>query len=415
MKPFAPSKKINSFYPPQRTLMGPGPSEITPRVLASMSLPAIGYLDPVFVEMMDELKSLLRYVYQTANPLTFPASGPGSVGMEMCFVNMVSPGDKVIVCRNGVFGGRMIENVERCGGQPIVVDDTWGEPVDPQKLEDALKANPGAKIVAFVHAETSTGCASDAKTLVEIAHRHGALTIVDAVTSLGGSPLEVDAWNIDAIYSGSQKCLSCTPGLSPVSFSERVVELVKQRKEKVHSWFMDLGLILGYWGATTRTYHHTAPINGLFALHEALLLVKEEGLENAWARHQRHHLALKAGLEAMGMKFLVKEGARLPQMNAVLVPEGVNEAEVRKRLLLEFNLEIGAGLGPLAGKIWRFGLMGYSCKPENVMLCLSALGSVLSDMGYPVEVGMAEGAAHQSYASQHAHAAQRARKQSAAA
>jgi len=414
MKHYLPTKKITSFYPPQRTLMGPGPSEITPRVLAAMSLPAIGYLDPVFVDMMDELKSLLRYVYQTDNPLTFPASGPGSVGMEMCFVNMVSPGDKVIVCRNGVFGGRMIENVERCGGKAVIVEDTWGAPVEPQKLEDALKANRDTKIVAFVQAETSTGCESDARTLVEIAHRYDALTIVDAVTSLGGSPIKVDEWGIDAVYSGSQKCLSCTPGLSPVSFSERVVDRVKSRKEKVHSWFMDLNLILGYWGATTRTYHHTAPINGLFALHEALLLVREEGLENAWARHQRHHLALKAGLEAMGLQFLVREGSRLPQMNAVLVPEGVNEAEVRKRLLLEFNLEIGAGLGPLAGKIWRFGLMGYSCKPENVMLCLSALGSVLSDMGYAVEVGMAEGAAHQSYASQHAHAAQKARKRAVA-
>jgi alanine-glyoxylate transaminase / serine-glyoxylate transaminase / serine-pyruvate transaminase len=410
MKNYLPAKKINSFYPPQRTLMGPGPSEITPRVLAAMSLPAIGYLDPVFVTMMDELKSLLRYSYQTANALTFPASGPGSVGMEMCFVNMVSPGDKVVVCRNGVFGGRMIENVQRCGGIAVVVEDAWGAPVDPNKLDETLRSHPDAKVVAFVHAETSTGCLSDAKTLVEIAHKHDCLTIVDAVTSLAGSPLHVDAWKIDAIYSGSQKCLSCTPGLSPVSFSDRVVELVKQRKHKVQSWFMDLGLVLGYWGSTNRTYHHTAPINGLFALHEALLLVREEGLENAWARHQRHHLALRAGLEAMGLEFLVQEGARLPQMNAVQVPEGVNEAQVRKTLLEEFNLEIGAGLGPLAGKIWRFGLMGYSCKPENVMLCLSALGSVLMDMGYAIEVGHAEAAAHQSYASQHAKAAQQARK-----
>jgi alanine-glyoxylate transaminase/serine-glyoxylate transaminase/serine-pyruvate transaminase len=410
MKPYLPSHKISSFHPPQRTLMGPGPSEINPRVLAAMSLPAIGYLDPVFVEMMEELKSLLRYVYQTENELTYPASGPGSVGMETCFVNMVSPGDKVIVCRNGVFGGRMIENVERCGGVAVVVDDAWGQPVDPQKLEDALKKNPDTKIVAFVHAETSTGCQSDAQTLCEIARRYGALTIVDAVTSLAGTPVLTDEWGIDAIYSGSQKCLSCTPGLAPMSFSQRVVDLVKGRKEKVHSWFMDLGLLLGYWGATNRTYHHTAPTNGLFALHEALLLVKEEGLENAWARHMRHHLALKAGLEAMGLKFLVAEGYRLPQMNAVFVPEGVNEAEVRRTLLNEFNLEIGAGLGPLAGKIWRFGLMGYSCKPENVMLCLSALGSVLSDMGLPIEVGVAEAAAHNAYAQQYAKAAQRAKK-----
>jgi alanine-glyoxylate transaminase/serine-glyoxylate transaminase/serine-pyruvate transaminase len=403
-------KKISSFHPPQRTLMGPGPSEINPRVLAAMSLPAIGYLDPVFVEMMEELKTLLRYAYQTENPLTFPISGPGSVGMESCFVNMVEPGTKVIVGRNGVFGGRMIENVQRAGGTAVVVEDAWGEPVDPNKVEDALKANPDARIVAFVQAETSTGCMSDAKVLTEIAHRHDCLVIVDAVTSLGGSPLKVDEWGIDAVYSASQKCLSCTPGLSPVSYSERVVDLVKNRKEKVHSWFMDLGLILNYWGSTTRTYHHTAPINGLFALHEALLLLMEEGIEHAWARHQRHYLALKAGLEAMGLQFLVKEEARLPQMSAVYVPQGVKEAEVRKILLTEFNLEIGAGLGPLAGKIWRFGLMGYSCKPENVMLCLSALGSVLSDLGLPIRVGEAEAAAHQSYAAQHANAAQKARQ-----
>jgi alanine-glyoxylate transaminase/serine-glyoxylate transaminase/serine-pyruvate transaminase len=410
MNKFAPTKRIQSFHPPQRTLMGPGPTEIHPRVLTTMSQPAIGYLDPIFVDMMEELKSLLRYVYQTKNPLTFPVSGPGSVGMEYCFVNMVAPGDKVIVCRNGVFGGRMIENVERAGGVAVVVEDAWGEPVTPQKLEDALKANRDAKVVAFVHAETSTGVQSDAKTLVEIAHKYDALTIVDAVTSLGGTPVLVDEWGIDAIYSASQKCLSCTPGLSPVSFSERVVERVKARKDKIHSWFMDMNLLLGYWGATTRTYHHTAPTNSLFALHEALLLIREEGLENAWARATRHHLALKAGLEAMGMKFLVKEQFQLPQMNAVLCPEGVNEAEVRKRLLNEFNLEIGAGLGPLAGKIWRFGLMGYSCRPENVMLCLSALGSVLDDMGLPVHVGEAESAAHGAYAQMHVKDAQRKKK-----
>ena len=411
LKHQAPAKKIHSFHPPQRTLMGPGPSEINPRVMAAMSLPTIGYLDPVFVEMMEELKSLLRYVYQTKNALTFPVSGPGSVGMEYCFVNMVAPGDRVIVCRNGVFGGRMIENVERAGGIPIVVEDEWGQPCDPQKLEDALKKNPGVRVVGFVHAETSTGVQSDAKSLVQVAHRHDALVIMDAVTSLAGSPVLIDDWEVDAVYSASQKCLSCTPGLSPVSFNDRVVEHVKARKDKIHSWFMDMNLLLGYWGATTRTYHHTAPTNSLYALHEALLLIKEEGLENCWARHHRHHLALKAGLEAMGLKYLVKEGARLPQMNAVHIPEAVQsrEAEVRKTLLGEFNLEIGAGLGPLAGKIWRIGIMGYSCKPENVMLCLSALGSVLSDMGLPVKVGEAEGAAHQAYAQIHAQEAQHAR------
>ena len=406
MEDFAPAKRIFSFHPPQRTLMGPGPTEIHPRVLTTMSQPAIGYLDPVFVEMMEELKQLLRYAYQTKNPLTFPISGPGSVGMEYCFVNMVAPGDKVVVCRNGVFGGRMLENVERCGGVPIIVDDEWGAPVDPNKVEDALKKHPDTRIVAFVHAETSTGVQSDAKRLTEIAHKHEALVIADAVTSLGGSPVKVDEWGIDAIYSASQKCLSCTPGLSPVSFSERVVERVQARKDKIHSWFMDMNLLLGYWNATTRTYHHTAPTNSLFALHEALLLIREEGLENSWARHQRHHVALKAGLEAMGLKLLVKEPHRLPQMNAVFCPEGVEEAEVRKTLLEEFNLEIGAGLGPLKGKIWRFGIMGYSCRPDNVMLCLAALGSVLSDMGLPVHVGDAEAAAHQAYASMHANAAQ---------
>ena len=409
-KSYAPHKKISSFHPPQRTLLGPGPSEINPRVLAASSLPAIGYLDPIFVDMMDELKQLLRYAYQTNNQLTFPLSGPGSVGMESCFVNMVEPGEKVVVMKNGVFGGRMVENVERVGGKAVVVEDAWGEPCDPQKLEDALKKNPDTKVVSYVHAETSTGAQSDAKTLTAIAHKYNALVICDAVTSLAGTKVLVDEWDIDAIYSGSQKCLSCVPGLSPVSYNDKVIEKVKLRKDKnrVQSWFMDLNLVLGYWGETTRTYHHTAPINSLFALHESLLLLKEEGLENAWARHHRHHMALKAGIEAMDMKFLVKEQYRLPQMNAVVIPESIQarEAEVRKRLLNEFNIEIGAGLGPLAGKIWRIGLMGYSCKPENVMLCLSALGSVLADMGYAVKVGEAEAAAHQAYASMHASAAQ---------
>jgi alanine-glyoxylate transaminase/serine-glyoxylate transaminase/serine-pyruvate transaminase len=412
IKQFPSTKKITSFHPPQRTLLGPGPTEIHPRVLTTMSQPAIGYLDPVFVEMMEELKALLRYVYQTENALTFPVSGPGSVGMEYCFVNMVAPGDKVIVARNGVFGGRMIENVERCGGTAVVVEDEWGRPVDPQKVEDAFKKHPDARVLAFVHAETSTGAQSDAKTLTQIAHKHDALVIVDAVTSLGGSPVLVDEWKIDAIYSASQKCLSCTPGLAPVSFNERVVEHVKARKDKIHSWFMDMNLLLGYWGATTRTYHHTAPTNSLFALHEALLLIKEEGLENSWARHRRHHIALKAGLEAMGLKFLVEEKYQLPQMNAVLCPEGVDEEAVRKSLLNEFNIEIGAGLGPLKGKIWRIGLMGYSCRPDNVMLCLSALGSILMDMGLPIKVGEAEAAAHQAYSSLHA---AEARKKIAAA
>jgi len=282
-------------------------------------------------------------------------------------------------------------------------------------VEDAFKKHPDAKILAFVHAETSTGAQSDAKVLAAIARKHHAMVIMDAVTSLGGTPVRVDEWGIDAVYSASQKCLSCTPGLSPVSFSERAVEFVKARRDKIHSWFMDMNLLSSYWGATNRTYHHTAPTNSLFALHEALLLIKEEGLENSWARHRRHHVALKAGLEAMGMKFRVAEPYQLPQMNAVLCPDNVDEEAVRKTLLNEFSLEIGAGLGPLKGKIWRFGLMGYSCRPDNVMLCLSALGSVLSDMGLPVKVGEAEGAAHQAYAALHAQDAQHARKKVVAA
>lgn len=395
---FRPEKAVTIFYPPQRVLMGPGPSDTHARVLNAMARPTLGHLDPVFTEMMEEIKGLMRYAFQTKNRMTFPVSGPGSVGMEMCFVNMIVPGDKVIVCRNGVFGGRMIENVERHGGIAIVVDDPWGEPVDPQKVEDALKKNPDAKIVAFVHAETSTGASSDAKTLCEIARRHNCLTIVDTVTSLGGSPIKVDEWGIDAIYSGSQKCLSCPPGLSPVSFSERVTELVKNRKNKVHSWFMDISLLLNYWGSSTRTYHHTAPTNALYGLHEALLMLAEEGLEHSWARHKRNYQALKAGFETLNMQYVVKEQYRLPQLNSVYVPAGIDEKEVRRRLLDDFSLEIGAGLGDFAGKVWRFGLMGTSSRIENVMFCLNALESVFSDMGVKVERGAAASAAHRSYA-----------------
>lgn len=374
---------IASSSVPIRILMGPGPSDMHPRVVAALGKPAIGHLDPAFVQMMEEIKVLLRYAFQTENALTFAVSGPGSVGMETCFVNLVEHGDKVIVCRNGVFGGRMIENVQRFGGTAVVVEDTWGEPVDPQKVADALKANPDAKAVAFVHAETSTGAQSDAAAIIKLAHEHGCLAIVDAVTSLGGTPVLADEWGADAIYSGSQKCLSCVPGLAPVTFSERAVERVKDRKQKVPSWFMDIGLVLEYWSAPggKRTYHHTAPVNSLFALHESLVMLKDEGLENAWARHRLHHNALKAGFDVLGLKFVVREDARLPQLNAVHVPTGVDEAAVRKQLLERYNLEIGAGLGPLAGKVWRFGLMGYSARVENVRLCLGALADVMSGMG----------------------------------
>jgi len=386
---------IQSFHPPQRTLMGPGPSDVNPRILEAMSRPTIGHLDPAFISMMEELKMLLQYAFKTENALTMPVSAPGSAGMETCFVNMVEPGDKVIVCQNGVFGGRMKENVERCGGTAIMVEDEWGSAVDPSKLEDALKANPDAKIVAFVHAETSTGACSDVKTLVEIAHRHDCLTIVDAVTSLGGVPLLVDDWGVDAIYSGTQKCLSCTPGLSPVSFNERALEVIRQRKHKVNSWFLDLNLVMGYWGSgAKRAYHHTAPINSLYALHEALVILQEEGLEQSWQRHQQMHLALRAGLEAMGLEFVVAEDQRLPQLNAVRIPDGVDDAAVRSHLLNEYQLEIGAGLGVMAGNVWRIGLMGHACSERNVLLCLNALEDVLGRVGASFNKGVALNAAH---------------------
>jgi alanine-glyoxylate transaminase/serine-glyoxylate transaminase/serine-pyruvate transaminase len=370
--------------------MGPGPSDVPPRILEALGRPTVGHLDPSFVGLMDEVKTLLQYAFQTENALTMPVSAPGSAGMESCFVNLVEPGDKVIVCQNGVFGGRMKENVERCGGAAVMVQDPWGTAVDPQKLEDALTANPDAKIVAFVHAETSTGAQSDAATLVELAHRHDCLAIVDTVTSLGGTPVKVDEWQIDAVYSGTQKCLSCVPGISPVSFSERAQHKIANRSHKVQSWFLDMNLVMGYWGTgAKRAYHHTAPVNAMYALHEALLMLQEEGLENAWARHRRNHEALKAGIEAMGLRFIVDEKHRLPQLNAVSIPEGVDDAAVRQRLLQEHHLEIGAGLGDLAGKVWRIGLMGYSSRIENITQCLAALDGVLADMGAPVTHGAA--------------------------
>ncbi|MGD2052754.1 MAG: alanine--glyoxylate aminotransferase family protein [Gammaproteobacteria bacterium] len=385
---------ITSFNPPVRTLMGPGPSDVHPRITAAMARPTIGHLDPAFVGMMDEVKQMLQYAFATSNKLTIPVSAPGSAGMESCFVNLVEPGDKVVVCQNGVFGGRMKENVERCGATPIMVEDEWGKPVDPNKVEDALKSFPDAKIVAFVHAETSTGARSDAKTLCEIAHKHDCLTIVDAVTSLGGSELLVDDWNIDAIYSGTQKCLSCTPGISPVSFNDRAVEVIKTRHSKVQSWFLDTNLVMGYWGPNAkRAYHHTAPVNALYALHEALIMLQEEGIKHSWERHMHNHLALRAGIEAMGLSFVVDEPHRLPQLNSVTIPAGVDEALVRSRLLTEFNLEIGAGLGALAGKVWRIGLMGHSSRAENIFLCLGALEAILDEMGADINTGAALSAA----------------------
>lgn len=370
-----------AFAPPEVLLLGPGPSPVPRRILDAMARPTIGHLDPRFVTMMDEVKTMLRAALGTANQATLPVSAPGSAGMEAAFVNLIEPGETVIVCRNGVFGGRMRENVVRCGATAVMVDDAFGTPVDANKVEAALKANPGAKALAFVHAETSTGVQSDAATLCGLAQTHGALSLVDAVTSLGGIPVEADRWGADAIYSGSQKCLSAPPGLSPLTFSARAVETIKSRKTPVQSWFLDLNLVMGYWQSGSggaRSYHHTAPINMLYALHESLRILLEEGLDQAYARHRANHERLRDGLQALDLALYVAEPNRLPQLNAVTVPESVDEAAVRRVLLAGHGIEIGAGLGELAGKIWRIGLMGHGSSPDNVDRVLAALASTLS-------------------------------------
>ena len=370
----------NSFKPFDRLLMGPGPSNVHPRVLKAMSRPTIGHLDPQFIDLMDEIKSLLRYAFQTENEVTFAVSGPGSVGMETCLVNQIEPDDKVVVCINGVFGGRMKDIVERCGATPIEVTAPWGTSIDPAELEDKLNKNKDARIVAFVHAETSTGAKSDIKTLAEIAHKYDCLTIADTVTSLAGIPLQIDDWKIDCTYSGTQKCLSCPPGLSPVSFNQRAVDRIKNRKSKVQSWFMDLNLILDYWGTSAkRAYHHTAPINSLYGLHEALLILREEGLEQSWERHNLNGQKLVTELGRIGLLPYVKADERLPELTSIAIPSGVDEANVRKLLSAEYNIEIGAGLGDLAGKIWRIGLMGYTSTEKNINNFVSAINDILEN------------------------------------
>lgn len=389
-----------SFMPPVRALMGPGPSDVSPRVLEAMARPTIGHLDPEFVTFMDDLKRLLRFALKTDNELTIPISAPGSAGMEAAVVNIVEPGDRVVVCINGLFGTRLREIVSRAGGEAISVEFDWGRPVDPAAVELALKEAGDVKALAFVHAETSTGVASDAAALCKIARQHGALSIVDAVTSVGGIEVDVDGWGADILYSGAQKCLSAPPGLSPLTLSPAAVEAVKARKTPVQSWFLDLTLVMAYWGSpdgkddgAPRSYHHTAPVNALYGLHEALVILEEEGLETSWARHARMHHALKAGLEAMGLSLYVEEQYRLPQLNAVTVPDGVDEAMVRKHLLEKFGLEIGAGLGALAGKVWRIGLMGASARPDRVLLCLEALEDALMHQQAGINSGAAIAAA----------------------
>jgi alanine-glyoxylate transaminase / serine-glyoxylate transaminase / serine-pyruvate transaminase len=364
------------FHPPQRILMGPGPSDVHPRVLQAMSQPLIGHLDPEFVQIMDDIKGMAQATFQTQNHLTFVVSAPGSAGMETCLVNLLEPGDEALICIHGVFGGRMADIAERCGAKVHRVEAPWGTAIDPQQVKTALE-NCQPKVVAIVHAETSTGVLQPLQEISRLAHDAGALFLVDAVTSYCGTELKVDEWGIDAIYSGTQKCLSAPPGLSPVSFSERAVAALERRKTKVQSWFLDLSLVRSYWAGAKRAYHHTAPVSAMFALREAYRLVLEEGLENRFARHRRNHELLKSELEVLGLEFLVPEGFRLPMLNAVKIPPGVDDAEVRRRLLAEYGIEIGGGLGPLAGKIWRIGLMGESSTPNHINMLTAALRALL--------------------------------------
>ncbi len=382
--------------PSTRVLLGPGPSEVHPRVLAALGMPLLGHLDPEFVALMDETQRLLRHVFRTENRLTMAVSGTGSAGMEAVIVNLIEPGDKMLVCVNGVFGGRMVDVATRAGAEVKAIERPFGEVFDPEEIRAAVHAF-GPKMVGIVHAETSTGAWQPVEEIAQIAHEAGALIAIDTVTSLAGVPVEIDAWEIDAVYSGTQKCLSCPPGLAPVSFSARAADLIANRKTKPQSWYLDMQMIQKYWG-NDRVYHHTAPISMNYALREALALVVEEGLEARFARHLKNHQALKAGLTAMGLSYVTAEGHQLPQLNCVRIPEGVDDVVVRKRLLKEWGIEIGGGLGPLKGQAWRIGLMGHGSSQANVTLVLAALETCLRDLGQPVEPGAALAAAAEVYA-----------------
>ena len=383
--------------PPARILLGPGPSCVHPRVLKALSTPLVGHLDPEFVRLMEETKALLRFVFQTKNTLTLPISGTGSAGMETCLVNILEPGDEAIVGVNGVFGTRMVDIVERCGGKPVVIEAPWGNVFTPEQVQNALNRCSRPKVVALVHAETSTGAWQPLEDISPVVHRAGALFLVDAVTSLGGCPLQVDAWGIDVCYSGTQKCLSCPPGLAPVTLNQAAVAVIRTRKSKVQSWYLDLTMIERYWGEE-RVYHHTAPISMNYALREALRLVQEEGLETRFRRHQQNHLALAAGLTVLGIPLAAQEGHRLWTLNSVSIPDGVDDGAVRRQLLDEYNIEIGAGLGPLRGRVWRIGLMGESSTRSNVLLLLSALEEILQKQGYRCSPGVGVSAAQAVYA-----------------
>ena len=381
---------FRDINPGDRILMGPGPSDVPARTLQALAAPCIGHLDPYFLATMQEVQQLLRYLFQTANDLTIPVSGTGSAGMETCFVNLIEPGDDVAVCINGVFGTRMADIVERIGGKLIRVEAEWGTAIDPQALQDALK-NKNPKVVAVVHAETSTGVCQPLEDLARISHEAGALFLVDTVTSLGGMPVAVDGIPIDATYSGTQKCLSGPPGLSPISFSKAAVKALENRKVPVVSWYLDLSMVRDYWG-TERKYHHTAPINMVYSLRESLRLIMEEGLDARFERHRLNHRALVAGLESLGLSMLVPESIRLPMLNAVSIPEGVDDLTTRKTLLKLYGIEIGGGLGQFAGKVWRIGLMGHSCRRKNVLLLLAALETVIKSQGYAVQSGALDAA-----------------------
>ena len=377
--------------PGQRVLMGPGPSDVPPRVLQALAAPCIGHLDPAFISIMDQTQQLLRHLFQTDNQLTIPVSGTGSAGMETCMVNLIEPGDEVVVCVNGVFGTRMSDIVGRIGGQLIRVDAPWGKTIDPQAVRDAVKGK-SPKVLAVVHAETSTGVCQPLEELAAIAHDAGALFLVDAVTSLGGIDVAIDRIGIDAVYSGTQKCISCPPGLAPISFGPAAVEAMEKRSKPVVSWSLDMNMVRNYWGGR-RAYHHTAPTNMIYALREALRIITEEGLPERHARHHLHHRALVAGIEAMGLSMVVAENDRLPMLNTINIPEGVDDATVRRALLNDFRIEIGGGLGDFAGKAWRVGLMGHASRRKNVVLFLSALQTILEAEGAAVTQGALEAAA----------------------
>jgi alanine-glyoxylate transaminase/serine-glyoxylate transaminase/serine-pyruvate transaminase len=388
---------FGDLKPGQRILMGPGPSDVSPRVLRALSVPCIGHLDPDYLAVMDQTQQLLRFVFQTQNRLTIPISATGSAGMEACFVNVVEPDDKVVIGVNGVFGERMGDVASRCGAEVIRVESPWGRIVEPEAIEQALRGKE-VKLVAVVHAETSTGVRQPLKEVAEIAHHAGALFLADTVTSLGGTEVNVDGWGIDLCYSGTQKCLSCPPGLSPVTFNERAMQAIRSRKTKVQSWYLDMNMVEKYWGPE-RTYHHTAPVNMVFGLYEALRIIHEEGLEARWARHQLNHRALAAGLDAMGIRFWSQEGYRLPMLNAVAIPEGVDDLKVRKALLSDYRIEIGAGLGAGKGKVWRIGIMGESSCRHHVLYFLSALETILCGEGLKLSRGAAVAAASSVYVS----------------